>query len=738
MFERVGRSLQVKKADIPRTRGMLDILLKGIILAAFGAALVSAGSEIFGGKEGQLALAALEVGLIVVIGVLIYLNQHGQTWWVTHVTLLVVTIFVSVGTPPGWLLASPEFMIYFLPVAAAALLVGPVASGVWAAVETVAILVRWLLMARLGVAVDYVPLLLGIVVLYMVTLVVWLFGRNLEQANVDLRQRAIQVQASAEVGRAITSILEPVALLEEAVGQIYDRFGFQYVAVFLADEGEGREGDCRGGRPTGRPYGVEGDVPAGGRPTGRPYGVGVCTLLTERGEPVRQMLPRVSYEAFDLVARVMQLDEASLSSDSEMALVLATGKRRVGVLDIQKGSGATFSQEEGTFLSGLAVQIAMAWESAWLFEQLRGRAEEMARLNEELQEASEQTRRRAEQLAASAQVARAIASVRDLDELLVQVTRSIGQQFGFYHVGVFLVDETRRYAVLRAANSQGGQRMLARRHKLLVGEQGIVGDVINTGQPRVVLDVSVGAVHIANPDLPETRSEMALPLMSGKQIIGALDVQSTEVDAFPEEDVLVLRTLADQVAIAIENIRNLEETRQALEQVRASQRIYLRESWRGFLQSESSLQRTFRHATAGVSLSAQVPAEVETALRQGEVVAKATSEGAILAIPVARRGETVGVLSVQDAQPGRVWTEEEIALAKGVSRQMAVALDNARLLEHTQALAQREQLTGQITGKIRVAGEVEDIIAVTAKELGRVLGVSRAIVRLDVGSNSGE
>jgi len=721
MFERVGRSLQVKEADIPRTRRMLDILLKGIALAALGAALVSAGSEIFGGKEGQLALAALEVGLIVVLGVLIYLNQHGQTWWVTHVTLLVVTIFVSVGTPPGWLLASPEFMIYFLPVAAAALLVGPVASGVWAAVETVAILVRWPLVARLGVAVDYVPLFLGIVVLYVVTLVVWLFGRNLEQANVDLRQHAIQVQASAEVGRTITSILEPVALLEEAVEQIYDRFNFQYVAVFLADEGEGEEGDRRGGRP------------AGGRPTGRPYGMGVCTLLAERGEPVRQMLSQVSYEAFDLVARVMQLDEAFLASDSEMALVLATGKRKVGVLDIQKESGATFSQGEETFLSGLAVQIAMAWESAWLVEQLRGRAEEMARLNEELQAAGEQTRRRAEQLAASAQVARAIASVRDLDELLVQVTRSISQQFGFYHVGVFLVDETRRYAVLRAANSQGGQRMLARRHKLRVGEQGIVGDVINMGLPRIVSDVSIGAVHIANPDLPETRSEMALPLMSGKQVIGALDVQSMEVDAFPEEDVSVLRTLADQVAIAIENIRNLEETRQALEQVRASQRIYLREAWRGFLQSESSLQRTFRHATAGVSLPAQVPAEVEMALRQGEVVAKATSEGAILVIPVARRGETVGVLSVQDAQPGRVWTEEEVALAKGVSRQLAVALDNARLLEHTQALAQREQLTGQITGKIRVAGEVEDIIAVAAKELGRVLGVSRAIVRLDVG-----
>jgi putative methionine-R-sulfoxide reductase with GAF domain/HAMP domain-containing protein len=167
----------------------------------------------------------------------------------------------------------------------------------------------------------------------------------------------------------------------------------------------------------------------------------------------------------------------------------------------------------------------------------------------ELADASKQMRRRATQLEASAEVARAIASVRDRDVLLSQVAELISERFGWYHVGIFLLDQSGEYAVLQAANSQGGQRMLQRGHRLKVGEMGIVGYVTQTGQPRIALDVGRDAIFFDNPELPATRSEMALPLEVGGRIIGALDVQSREATAYDEEDVALLRILADQVAM---------------------------------------------------------------------------------------------------------------------------------------------------------------------------------------------
>ena len=200
-------------------------------------------------------------------------------------------------------------------------------------------------------------------------------------------------------------------------------------------------------------------------------------------------------------------------------------------------------------------------------ETLSGNLEQ--RVNErtaELEIANQQVERRAEQFEAIAQVSRIISSIQEQEELLPRITRMISQYFGFYHVGIFLLDENKQFAVLRAANSEGGERMLARKHSLEVGQTGIVGYVTSTGNPRVALDTGADAVYFDNPDLPETHSEMALPLKAGGQVIGALDVQSTEPNAFTQEDVNILSTLADQVSTAIQNARLYDESREALAQ----------------------------------------------------------------------------------------------------------------------------------------------------------------------------
>ncbi len=144
----------------------------------------------------------------------------------------------------------------------------------------------------------------------------------------------------------------------------------------------------------------------------------------------------------------------------------------------------------------------------------------------------------------------------------------LSTRFGFYHVGIFLKDETGRYALLYAANSEGGQRMLKRGHKLEVGQVGIVGYVTESGKARIALDVGKDAVYFDNPDLPQTHSEMALPLKIADRILGALDIQSTEPQAFKQDDIEVLQIVADQLAIAIENSRLLAESRSAVDAMR--------------------------------------------------------------------------------------------------------------------------------------------------------------------------
>ncbi len=350
----------------------------------------------------------------------------------------------------------------------------------------------------------------------------------------------------------------------------------------------------------------------------------------------------------------------------------------------------------------------------------------------ELAQASEEMRRRTVQLETSAEVARAIASVRDPGRLLSQVTQLISERFGWYHVGIFLVDEAREYAVLRAANSEGGRRMLERGHRLKVGEVGIVGYVTGAGQPRIALDVGEDAVYFDNPDLPATRSEMALPLKVGEQVIGALDVQSTESAAYDQEDVDLLSALADQVAIAIENARLFDESRQALREVQAVHRQYLQQEWSRVTSRRGQLAYEYRDAGTAPMADFALP-ETEQALNRGEMVnvlslgpispggpavtsgtggephwdgsgtpllsgdggRQAAGDGrhgehaaqatfpsiAALAAPIRLREQTIGVVDLREASGPRYWSEDEVALVKAVSDQVGLALENVRLLE---------------------------------------------------------
>jgi len=167
-------------------------------------------------------------------------------------------------------------------------------------------------------------------------------------------------------------------------------------------------------------------------------------------------------------------------------------------------------------------------------------------LEETVEKNTRQLERRNKYLEAANMVARDTTSFLDPDELLQRVVTLISEQFDFYHVGIFIVDESNETAVLKAASSLGGQKMIARGHSLAVGKRGIVGFVTGIGQPRIAQNIGADQVHSATAELPETKSEMALPLKIRGEIIGAIDIQDTKENAFTDDDVLVLQKRTEE------------------------------------------------------------------------------------------------------------------------------------------------------------------------------------------------
>lgn len=358
---------------------------------------------------------------------------------------------------------------------------------------------------------------------------------------------------------------------------------------------------------------------------------------------------------------------------------------------------------------------------------------------QDLTNASLRAEIRARELETISQLTRAITVEQNIDTLLPLTARLVSERFGFYHTGIFLLDENRQYAVLQAANSEGGQRMLARGHKLEVGPSGIVGYVAQNGTPRIALDVGEDAIFFNNPDLPETRSEMALPLLFRGQVIGVLDVQSTEANAFNEDSINTLAILADQVTIAIENARLFSSTERALQEVQTLYTQYLRQEWQSVSQRKQA--RGYLQSLAGGREihDPVVDRPLEQVLNSGKILVNNTGtrdeEMPTIAIPISLRGQVIGVLRARANNKNRTWNADEIRIAQAVSDRVALALENARLFEESQRRASKERIIGEISAKINAAANVDVILQTAVEELGRTLQGSRVAIQLDVNTN---
>jgi len=391
-----------------------------------------------------------------------------------------------------------------------------------------------------------------------------------------------------------------------------------------------------------------------------------------------------------------------------------------GLLGSRDYPAASFAQDM-TFVFGLnAVLIYLlinGLESA--IKRAQTNAKELKVINTDLTRAQDDLQSRSTELLSSnqllenrterlrtvAEVAHIAVSIPNFDRLLSSITQIISNHLGYYHVGIFLVNEQGQYAILRSANTDSGLKMLARGHRLLVGQEGVVGYVTRSGQPRIAMDTGSDTVFRDNPDLPETRSELALPLKVGEIVIGALDIQSMEPDAFTEDDISTLSVLADQVAIAIQNARLYEQSQRALRdaEIVSSQASGL--AWKGYAE---------KMQTKGYRYDGIRPEPLKEAL-------PSSSENGAMLLPLLLRGQTIGRLQLKASNSSRKWTEDELAIVDATIERVALALEGARLLEDAQKRATRETFLSDMAAKLGTSFNLDSILRDTVEELGQTL-----------------
>jgi GAF domain-containing protein len=438
--------------------------------------------------------------------------------------------------------------------------------------------------------------------------------------------------------------------------------------------------------------------------------------------------------------------------------------RKQGVKRAEEGLGERSTLRLGTALGQFcrdkladkALRAADVYTNALLEGFMEGREAIVLREQEQIQRALQKVAsKRALQLATAAEVSRAASSILDTDELLAEIVYLICDRFDLYYVGIFLVDETSEYVILRAGTGTAGLQMLKAGHKFKIGDTSMVGWCAANAQARIALDVGREAVRFDNPLLPETRSEMALPLISRGWVIGVMTIQSIKPDAFSEEDIAVLQTMADQLANAIHNARLYEAEQKQVVQLAVVNQVARRAA--SILdidqlsqQVVTAIQQSFKYHNVALALLDETVGELEVRAIAGDFadmvppgyrqavdtgitgwVAK-TGQSLLsndvsqepryvpgfleepltkseLCVPLKLAGQVIGVLDAQDIRLN-AFDETNLMAMETLADQIAVAIENARLFQETQAGLAEVAALYQASQRITAAEATEDIL----------------------------
>ena len=399
-----------------------------------------------------------------------------------------------------------------------------------------------------------------------------------------------------------------------------------------------------------------------------------------------------------------------------------SGDENSGFLLVANLETETFPPEKIRLLESIGQQLSIA-------------------LNDQLH--FEQAFRRATQLQAAAEIAKTTTAQTDLASLLPTVATLLQQHFEYYAVSIFLIDDYRQYAVLEAIAAEAlpaEQRDDFLRYKLPINSRSQVSVAIARKTVQNAADISQDAAYQEHPLLPETKSEITIPLISRGEVIGALDVQSVHKNDFSADDELILRAIADQVANAISVIRLLESERANAQEIQALHRRYLEDSWQIYLQSHDNTDRdmylippngekfsTDWLLTEGKNGDTRIVSPAET----GE-----KADVSALVSPLTLRGATIGALALIDSAE-REWTEDERAILQAVSAQAALAVDNARLIEQTERWVAELQTSAEIGQAITATLDLNQLLAYSVSLVQSRFGLKQVNIYLtDPASNN--
>jgi len=365
---------------------------------------------------------------------------------------------------------------------------------------------------------------------------------------------------------------------------------------------------------------------------------------------------------------------------------------------------------------------------------LRVRNRELQQMRESLEirvaERTADLHRRSRHLEAATQVAYAAGEILDVDQLMEESVGLIQKAFGLYYVGFFIVDGTREWAVLRAGTGEAGRRMLARQHRIRVGD-GMIGWCVANGESRYAQQAEEDRVRLVAPELPGTQAEAALPLNARGRVLGALTVQSSAPDFFDDATVTVLQTMADLLAVALNNAELHEESEQAVAAVQRAYGDVAAQAWEELLHARGDWGYRY---SAGVVQPASGEWGVATrrAVELAQPVQDRSPAASSVAIPLRIGGRVVGAINYQRRAEDGDWKAEDVALLTTLTDQLSQSLDSARLLQETQRQAAREQQINDIAVQLTDAVDVETMLRSAARELGRLPGVLEASVHIDL------
>ncbi|TAK12476.1 MAG: GAF domain-containing protein [Anaerolineae bacterium] len=352
-------------------------------------------------------------------------------------------------------------------------------------------------------------------------------------------------------------------------------------------------------------------------------------------------------------------------------------------------------------------------------------------LERQVAQRTQDLQQRAEMLQVAAEIARDATREVETQDLLDRSVELIAQRFSLYHVGIYINDLHDQVTRLMAGSDEPGSQLVESEHRLRIGSETNVGYVTLIGEARLARPNDPAFRVSLHPLLPASKSQLVVPLRVGEQIIGAIDMQSERGDQFREEDLPVFRSLADQIAIAIQKNDLRREVQQTLTELESAYGRYTRESWRAFVQAlENSGYRYRQLSVEPINTEGD---EARLAWERGETVLlhgreTGNPQESLLAVPMKVRGEVVGVLNLK-LQNDHV-PQETATLIEEVSSRLSLVLENARLVEVAQRRVQRERLTTEITGRMRQYLDIDSVLKIAIEEIGRRLELPEVEIRL--------